>query len=182
MSESTNSGEDRRGFMTQAGAIVVGSIVGLVPLVTAVCAALSPLFRKSKSTVEFVKVGMLDEVEPGGTPTRFTVRADRWDAWNFYPNEEVGGVYVRRPTPDETQCLTATCPHLGCSVAYDKASTEFRCPCHESIFNQQGKFEKGASPRNMDSLDVEVRDGKDGKEIWVKFEKFKAGLDKPIPQ
>ena len=175
MSESSNNGDDRRGFLTQAGAIVVGSIVGLVPAVTAICAALTPLFKKKKTSVEFVKVGMLDEVAPGGEPTRFTVRADRWDGWNFYPNEEVGGVYVRRPTPDKTQCMTATCPHLGCSVAYHKPSSEFKCPCHESIFNQQGEMLSGVSPRGMDSLDVKIEDGDDGKEIWVKFEKFKAG-------
>ncbi len=35
--------------------------------------------------------------------------------------------------------LDATCSHLACTVAFDPAATQLRCPCHGSTFNLTGE-------------------------------------------
>src|SRR5690606_15031476 len=129
---------------------------------------LDPLRRKSKAA-EFVKVATLDDLPPDGVPRPYTIVADRTDAWNVYPQEPVGGIYLRRTSGEATpQAFTATCPHLGCFVDYNAGQGHFHCPCHDSSFEVDGTRinpQHCPSPRDLDSLEVEVRGGN---EVWVK--------------
>ena len=63
------------------------------------------------------------------------------------------------------------CPHLGCFVDYRKNEQDFFCPCHDSQFSLDGELAKGVSPRGMDTLEVDIRNGS---EVWVKFRRFKS--------
>jgi menaquinol-cytochrome c reductase iron-sulfur subunit len=65
-------------------------------------------------------------------------------------------------------------------VDYLADKGHYLCPCHNSTFTLAGKVQDPASPapRGLDSLDVEVRGGK---EIWVKFQNFQAGNAEKIP-
>jgi Rieske Fe-S protein len=173
---------ERRGFLVQAGAVVIGGIVGLFPFLTGLAVFLDPLKRKSKAG-EFIKVATLDDVPTDGTPRPFSVMSDRTDAWNHYPNEPVGAVYLRRTSDGEKpQAVTATCPHLGCFVDFNVAKGNFHCPCHDSSFQSDGARinpESCPSPRDLDALEVEVRDNN---EVWVKFEKFVGGKEEKIAE
>jgi Rieske Fe-S protein len=114
-----------------------------------------------------------------GTPRRFEILADRVDAWNKFPHVPVGAVYLRR-AGSGVQALNVTCPHAGCPVEFKGGTGSFLCPCHDSKFNLDGTLVAGArspSPRAMDILEAEVRDGA----IWVKFQNFEAGKARKIP-
>jgi len=54
------------------------------------------------------------------------------------------------------------------------------CPCHRSSFTLDGAIldPKSPSPRPLDDLPVEIRNGT---EIWVKFQNFRAGTHDKIP-
>jgi Rieske Fe-S protein len=58
------------------------------------------------------------------------------------------------------------------------AQQDYFCPCHDSNFALDGSLKKGVSPRDMDTLKVEIRKGH---EVWVKFQRFKANTKEPIP-
>ena len=45
------------------------------------------------------------------------------------------------------RCLSAVCTHLGCTVS--RATKGYHCPCHGSVFNDQGKVESGPAPRAL---------------------------------
>jgi cytochrome b6-f complex iron-sulfur subunit len=45
------------------------------------------------------------------------------------------------------RCLSAICTHLGCTV--NRASNGFHCPCHGSMFNDQGLVVSGPAPRPL---------------------------------
>jgi Rieske Fe-S protein len=141
---------------------------------------LDPLRHKSAAG-EFVLVTTLGALPEDGTPRRFEIVADRVDAWNKFPRVPVGAVYLRRVAGDGVQAFNVTCPHAGCPVEFKTGTGSFLCPCHDSKFNLDGTLVAGArspSPRALDSLKAEVRNGA---EIWVKFQNFEAGKSKMIP-
>ncbi len=45
------------------------------------------------------------------------------------------------------RCLSAVCTHLGCTV--NRTDHGYHCPCHGSVFNNQGKVESGPAPRPL---------------------------------
>jgi Rieske Fe-S protein len=45
------------------------------------------------------------------------------------------------------RCLSAVCTHLGCTV--NRAEQGYHCPCHGSLFDEQGKVESGPAPRPL---------------------------------
>ncbi len=104
-------------------------------------------------------------------PQSFTILADRKDAWNRYPSEPVGTVFLCKKG-DGVVALNSRCPHAGCDVDYQPSKSGFVCPCHDSLFGVEGaRSGASPSPRDLDQLEVENRNG----EVWVKFQNFKTG-------
>jgi glycine/D-amino acid oxidase-like deaminating enzyme/nitrite reductase/ring-hydroxylating ferredoxin subunit len=47
---------------------------------------------------------------------------------------------------------SATCPHLGCTVAWNRAERSWDCPCHGSRFDAYGKVMTGPALRDLTPL------------------------------
>ena len=168
----------RRGFFVKAAAVVIGGIVGLFPFLTGLVVFSDPWRRKSAGGKWFL-VGSIDSLK-AGIPQRVAIVGTRRDAWSEYRDEPIGAVFlVAGPGKTKVEAFNTTCPHLGCSVGFQPAKDCFVCPCHTSAFNLQGETLNPVSPRNMDSLECEVR--KSG-EIWVKYEDFVSGTSHKIPK
>jgi menaquinol-cytochrome c reductase iron-sulfur subunit len=170
---------DRRNFIAKAASIVIGGIITVVPPLAGLLVALDPLRRKSE-TSGAVLVGSLNALPENGEPRKFDVIATRVDAWNRTPNVAIGAVYLQRIGPAEVRALNTVCPHAGCAVAWRSAQNHYFCPCHNSSFATDGKVldPKSPSPRALDDLEVEIRNGT---EIWVKFQNFRKGVHQKIP-
>lgn len=56
--------------------------------------------------------------------------------------------------------LNAVCTHLGCVVPWNKAENKFKCPCHGSQYNAEGKVIRGPAPLSLALAHVVV-DGND---------------------
>ena len=175
------SGENRRGFIGQAVAVLCGGVALLVPAAVGVAAFLNPLRQKSQSG-QFMRLASLDVLPDDGTPRKVPVIADRTDAWNTYPAEPIGAVFLRR-TGGKVTALQVICPHAGCSINFEgsAAAGKFFCPCHAASFDLAGKRTDptSPSPRDMDTLDVEIRNKN---EVWVKFQTFGVGTAKKVAQ
>jgi cytochrome b6-f complex iron-sulfur subunit len=50
------------------------------------------------------------------------------------------------------RCLSAICTHLGCTV--DRADHGYHCPCHGSVFDDQGTVKSGPAPRALEWFQV----------------------------
>jgi menaquinol-cytochrome c reductase iron-sulfur subunit len=172
--------EHRRGFLAQAITLVLGGLALLVPAGAGLVALLNPLRQKS-SGVGFVRLTTLDTLPGDGTPRKFPVLADRTDAWNLFPEQPIGGVFLRRTGKNQVVAYNVMCPHLGCTIQYETSADggKFFCPCHSASFALDGeRLDKTSpSPRDMDSLEVKIENGT---EVWVDFKNFETGTPKKI--
>lgn len=185
----------RRSFLMEAAAAVIGGIVALVPLAAGVMTYLDPL-RRVKPKASAVPITTLDALPDVSQGDKFIgiykITANRQDAWNLYPNEPIGSVYLvgtkGKDGKTEIKALNATCPHLGCFVdkvdqPNDKYS--FYCPCHTSAFQSNGeRVMPCVAPRGMDVLECVVSPpAADGKiVVSVAYQNFQPGLTDKKPK
>lgn len=101
---------------------------------------------RSVNTGQPTAIVALDEVEVGASYT--------FD----YPTPRDPAILVR---PDEETLLAFSqkCTHLGCVVFWSKANEHFECPCHEGMFDLEGRPVSGPPDRPLTRIDLEVRDG-----------------------
>lgn len=182
VSTPANEPQDRRSFFARAAASVVGLVVGMVPIVSGLVVFFDPLARKSRGG-QFVRITTLAAVPPDGQPRRFPVIAERADAWSHYPPEPIGSVYLRRTEKFAVpEAFTTVCPHLGCAVNFQPGRGQYLCPCHNSVFGVDGlRIDPAAtpSPRDLDSLAVEIRNGQ---EVWVDYRRFVGGIREKVEE
>lgn len=202
----------RRGFLVQVAALAVGTLAGLGPLVVGLYAVLSEPFRERRlphsygredttdeTSVDEHFVTTVDALSVDGIPRRFEVIADKFDGWNFVPQQPIGAVYLSKQDAASGSspgfldaagkkwsvvAFHATCPHAGCSVSYAREASAFLCPCHNSSFNRDGKKREqpgkhNPSPRPLDRLKVNDKKLAQG-EVWVEFFDFMTGREEPI--
>ncbi len=174
----TPGGRARRGFLAGAGAIAAAGLAFLAPVWSGFRVVLDPL-RRAAGDPALIPVTSLAAVPADGVPRKFRVTTDRVDAWNTQRNMPVGAVYLRR-TDDSLLAFNVICPHAGCFVNLAPDRSRFVCPCHKSSFDLDGAVDdpSSPSPRDMDTLDVEVRNGD---EIWVRFQNFLPGRADKTP-
>jgi menaquinol-cytochrome c reductase iron-sulfur subunit len=176
-------GDNRRCFLGKSAALVCGAAALAVPTATGVVAFLNPLRQKSQGG-EFMRLASLDAIPDDGSPLKVSVIADRTDAWTRFPKEAIGAVFIAREAGQPKDKLTAfqvICPHAGCSITFDASAKKYFCPCHSASFDLAGVRTDATSPspRNMDTLQVEIRNKN---EVWVKFETFQIGTERKVAQ
>jgi menaquinol-cytochrome c reductase iron-sulfur subunit len=179
MVESTEGAtHGRRAFIKKACCMGLGTAAVLAPIGAGVAVFLDPLRRKSAEG-EFIRVTTLGAL-PEGPPRKFSIVTTLQDAWNRTPNVPIGAIYLRRTGPQTVHALNVVCPHAGCFVDFLSGRNSYLCPCHNSTFTIDGKINdpKSPSPRALDELAVEIRNGT---EVWVKFQNFLSGTHEKIP-
>jgi menaquinol-cytochrome c reductase iron-sulfur subunit len=182
-SESSPNQDSRRCFLGKTAAIIGGAAALAVPAVTGVVAFLNPLRQKSQGG-DFMRLASLDAIPEDGSPLKVSVIADRTDAWTRFPKEAIGAVFLSRAVGQAKEKVTALqviCPHAGCSITFDASAGKYFCPCHAASFDLAGVRTDATSPspRNMDTLEVEIRNKN---EVWVKFETFQVGTERKVAQ
>ena len=168
---------ERRGFLAKLLALGLGAAALVVPTLSALAAFLNP-WRQKGAAGNWVRVASKATVPVGGPPQRCPVIADRSDAWNGYPATAIGAVFVSQVSDNQFLALQSICPHNGGCVSYDAEKNNYYCPAHGALFDAKGRrYDQGISPRDLDSLEVEIRNGT---EVWVKFERFQDGTAEKI--
>ncbi|HEX5471002.1 MAG TPA: ubiquinol-cytochrome c reductase iron-sulfur subunit [Lacipirellulaceae bacterium] len=180
----------RRSFIVRFAAVVTGTLAALFPFAAGWGVLTDPWRHgrrastgNGKGTASLVRICPLDALTADATPRQFAVTQDVTDAWTHEAAERIGAVYLTRSdkNPGHVTALSATCPHLGCSVEFDATKSEFKCPCHASWFNKDGQKLSGPSRRGLDPLPVKIVDDTGTKEIWIEFERFEAGIAERKP-
>jgi menaquinol-cytochrome c reductase iron-sulfur subunit len=162
------AGIGRRSFigaLLGTGSLLIGAIVG-GPVFRFV---FYPVYAKSKSD-NWSDVGDIADFEKIDTPIVKTVEFAERDGWREVVTAQ--SVYVGRAATGELQVLSAICPHMGCSVAWQAGQGKFVCPCHGGQFGADGKHIAGPPPRSLDNLKSQVSNGR----LQVQFEFFRCNV------
>ena len=162
----TSSGPPGRrsffGVLLGVGSFCVGTLLS-VPLIRF---ALFPLLRRTTELKES-PVGALSEFLALTDPVMRTIRIEQVDGWRKAVSEKA--VYVTKDSQGQLRALTSICPHLGCTVPWNREKNLFVCPCHGATFAADGTRVSGPSLRGMDSLETSVQEG----QLLVRFQYFR---------
>jgi menaquinol-cytochrome c reductase iron-sulfur subunit len=135
----------------------VGAIYGLWTAIGAalgIPALIYLLFPpKAHTNDEWVAAGDLSRITPN-TPVEVTFRRNRVDGWKV--TSEKSTAWVVKDASNRVAAFGPQCTHLGCAIRWDDSKTEFLCPCHNSVFDAQGKVVSGPAPRPLDRYETKV--------------------------
>lgn len=162
----------RRRFLRWATGIggVVSAVLAGVPSLRAF---LSPAYRRPQGP-DWVKLGEADLFDLD-IPTKVDFVETVKDAW--VQNRVLRAVWVYTADAEEFTVYNGRCTHLGCGYGYDKASGEFRCPCHRGVFDvKTGAVLGGPPPRPLDQLQTKIEDGF----LYAAYEDFRVGIPEKV--
>ncbi len=150
------------GALLALGSVFVGALLS-VPLIRF---AIFPLIRRT-TDLKNSPVGSMSEFSSLTEPAMRTIQIEQIDGWRKTVSEKI--VYVTRDQRNQVSVLTSICPHLGCTVPWNKEKKQFICPCHGGTFSADGSRVSGPSQRGMDTLATDVEDGR----LLVRFQYFR---------
>jgi menaquinol-cytochrome c reductase iron-sulfur subunit len=160
----------RRSFfqwMTSAAAVCIG--LGLsIPLVGYL---VSPAFKRRAQP--WVDVGAVEDL-PVNEPKQLDYVTSIRDGWMETKAQKAVWA-IKRPDGGVT-VFSPICTHLGCGYRWEQGDHAFKCPCHGSVYDREGKVIAGPAPRKLDTLPWKVENGR----LLVMYKEFKAGL--PVSQ
>ncbi|MEJ7599712.1 MAG: ubiquinol-cytochrome c reductase iron-sulfur subunit [Kofleriaceae bacterium] len=161
---------DRRRFFKIATCTIGGGL-GLVVAAPIVSLVLDPLGKQTVTTPrEPIDLGPIDRF--GRIPKRVDVIAPVVrDGWTSARDVVLGSAFIRRLGPNEIDARSAICPHLGCSVGWDRDNSNYLCPCHDSRFSVTGDKLTGPSERGLDALPIEIAEGR----LRLTWERYQLG-------
>jgi menaquinol-cytochrome c reductase iron-sulfur subunit len=157
--------QNRRSFL---GALLsIGSVfVGVLLSVPLIRFAIFPLIRRT-TDLKNSPVGSLSEFSSLTEPAMRTIQIEQIDGWRETLSEKA--VYITKDQRGQLCVLSSICPHLGCTVPWNKEKKQFICPCHGGTFSADGSRVSGPSQRGMDTLETSVQDG----QVLVRFQYFR---------
>ncbi len=160
----------------------LGALFAALLGVPAVLYLIDPRNRQAAAG-DFKTVARFSEL-PVNVPTQVVIRDVRKDAWTLHPSDVVGRAWLIRRDGDQVEAFTTICPHLGCSVNYEKEAKLFICPCHGGTFLLTGHRKEDTptsnpAPRGMDRLECR-RDPANPDFIQVKYQNFYQGRDTAV--
>jgi menaquinol-cytochrome c reductase iron-sulfur subunit len=160
-------GVSRRTFLT-VGIGLIGAFITAALGVPIVAYVASPSLRRAKAT-EWTAVGLVGEFEPK-TPSRVDFTITKHDGW--VERTEKKAVWVIAHDSGEITVFGPRCTHLGCAYDWKPDRQKFVCPCHDGVFNIDGRVEGGPPPRALDTLPTKVEEG----QLMVQYKDFKLGV------
>ena len=147
--------EGTLGWVTAAIVVALG--------VPAAIAWVSPAFRKQ--TEGWSPIGKLEDPGPDqpdlsvlDTPILAHFTQFVRDAYLEAQPQNVA-VYVVNHGDEEFTIFDDRCTHLGCPFSWDAGKSQFNCPCHNGLFDQEGRVVGGPPPRPLNRYESKVEGG-----------------------
>ena len=161
----------RRGFVGWAiglGTGFIALVIG-VPVLGSVAKGVAP--AKAGDYIKVADVSAIPTGEPYGVSFVETVQ----DAYDYA--QVPHSVYVMKKSDTDIVVYSPVCPHLGCQVFFDRQAKQYVCPCHASLFAEDGARVAGPTPRGLDTLPSKI----DAGALMVQWVQYQPGISLKIP-
>ena len=143
----------RRRFLARLG-VAAGSLIALMMGLPVIGYILLPVSRKMHR--QWVSVGPPDRFAVGDT---VLVSFENPSAMPWAGVTGKTGAWVRRVGDSDYIAFVLNCSHLGCPVSWEASPKLFICPCHGSIYYEDGSVAAGPAPFPLQRFQVRVRGG-----------------------
>ena len=143
----------RRRFLTKLS-VAVGALIAVMAGLPVIGYILWPVSRKMLR--QWVSVGPADRFTVGDT-VLVSFKNPSAKPWAGVTGKT--GAWVRRVGDGDFIAFVLNCSHLGCPVRWEKDSKLFICPCHGSVYYEDGTVAAGPAPFALQRFQVRVRGG-----------------------
>ena len=150
------SGEEepgRRRFLIWLS-VAAGSLIAIMAGLPVISYILLPVSRRMHR--QWVSVGAVDRFTVGDT---VLVSFENPSARPWAGVTGKTGAWVRRVGDSNFIAFVLNCSHLGCPVRWEASSKLFICPCHGSVYYEDGTVAAGPAPFPLQRFQARVRGG-----------------------
>jgi len=148
---SEESRVDRRKFM-EVGIYTITGTIAATSSVALARFAVGNSLEKPKS--KWIEIDLNDD---NNEFSRVVIEYAKKDGWLTTNARSL--VYIKRVKKDELIAISAACSHLGCIVTWDEDQKSFKCPCHNGIYDAEGKVVSGPPPAPLKRHKIKIEDG-----------------------
>jgi len=162
----------RRAFLKwSTGVSAFGAaVLAGIPVVRAF---VSPAFKRPTPET-WIKLGDVETFDLD-IPTKVDFVETVTDAW--VESRALRSVWVYTEDGEKFTVYSGRCTHLGCGFGFDKAKQEFRCPCHEGVFDlKTGAVLAGPPPRALDRLETKIENA----DLYCAYRDFRVGVPEKV--
>jgi len=163
-------GLSRRNFMVRA---IIGIFVFIGTAAAVPFAGFGILPALKKKEAGWSDAGTMGDLQVGEPQERRFFQTVK-SGWQEEKQER--SIWIVRKPDNTVTAYAPNCPHLGCGYRWSAPDKQFKCPCHGSMFDIDGKVLGGPSPRSLDALEVKQENNR----VLVKFEVFKLGVTEKV--
>lgn len=117
--------------------------------------AVGNALEKKKS--KWVEVELDDNADGNEGFSRVVLEYEQKDGWLTRSARSL--VYVKRVKGNELIAISAACTHLGCIVTWDQEEKNFKCSCHNGIYDREGNVISGPPPGPLRRHKTKIEDG-----------------------
>lgn len=153
---TVQSGEEdpgRRRFLAGLG-VAAGSVIAAMVGLPVLSYILWPFFGKMHR--QWVSVGPVERFTIGDT---VLVSFENPSARPWAGVTGKTGAWVRRVGGSDFIAFVLNCSHLGCPVSWEASPKLFFCPCHGSVYYEDGTVAAGPAPFPLQRFRVRVHGG-----------------------
>ncbi len=178
MTESPTAEEQNTPSRRQFMGWLIGGIAGFIgaalgiPWIGAVLSAVG-----GQQQAMTIRLGKLADF-PEGQPALAQFTITRTDGW--VQTQEGRSVWIIQRGAEDITVFNGRCTHLGCAYSWRTEGDHkdhFVCPCHDGIFDLDGRVVSGPPPRQLDALPAQVENG----ELVITFQDFRPGVPDQTP-
>jgi len=145
--------QGRRRFLSMLG-VAAGSLIATMAGLPVLSYILLPVSRRMQR--QWVSVGPADRFAVGDT-VLVSFKNPSATPWAGMTGKT--GAWVRRVGESDFIAFVLNCSHLGCPVSWEASPKLFICPCHGSVYYEDGTVAAGPAPYSLQRFQVRVRGG-----------------------
>jgi menaquinol-cytochrome c reductase iron-sulfur subunit len=115
---------------------------------------IDPIIRTEASQSNWFKLIAVSQLT--NSPAQLEISANKADG---FMKQNVKSTVYAYNIDGQPVAISNICTHLGCPVAWTPSDSKYHCPCHGSVFNEEGKNIAGPAPKPLTRFQTKIENG-----------------------